>query len=137
MSPQKARLLKTVRGKDLKIRYTQDNFEDALINQRQFYDASGVILTPITPMFLARQVTTNNPTIARLGNSEPRYVFTCFGSIATDSGESNFKVVIPYCPGDTSHNEHIKEIYNFASLSANLDPKFPLTLQYYGENRNL
>lgn len=137
MSPQKAKLFKTVRGKDLKIRYTQDNFEDALINQRQFYDASGVILTPITPKLLVRQVTTNNPTIARLGNSEPRYVSTCFGSIATDSGESNFKVVIPYSPGDSDHNEHIKEIYNFTSLSVNLDPKFPLSLRYYGENRNL
>lgn len=137
MSPQKVKLLKTIRGKDLKIQYTQDNFEDALINQRQFYDANGMILAPVTPKLLARQVTTNNPAIARLGNSYPRYILACFGSIDTDSGESNFKVVIPYCPGDTNHNEHIQEIYNYASSSQNLNPKSPLALKYYGENRNL
>jgi NADPH-dependent curcumin reductase CurA len=32
-STEKIKSLKTVRGKDVKIRYTQDDFEDALVNQ--------------------------------------------------------------------------------------------------------
>jgi hypothetical protein len=135
-SAEKVKSLKTVRGKDIKIRYTQDDFEDALVNQRQFYDENGDILTPITPLLLDRQVATVNPTIGRLGNSEPRYISVCFGSPSNQSGESQFKVLIPYGPGDLNHVAHIKEIFDYVSLSQFLDPKSPLGLTYHGENYN-
>lgn len=136
MSAAKAKTLKTIRGKDLKIRYTQDNSQDTLVIQRQFYDGTGKILTPITAKLLERQVATNNPTIAKLGdNTKPRRLLICFGSIATLSGESNFTVIVPYSPGDTGHNEHIREIFNYVSTSENLDPKYPLNVNYNGENQ--
>lgn len=135
-SVEKIKTLKTIRGKDLKIRYSQDNLDDALVNQRQSFDKNGDTLTPITPLLLARQVNTNNPTIARLGNSEPRHISACFGSTDNKSGESNFIVVIPYSPSDTNHNLHIQEIFNYISLSQKLQPKSPLNLTYQGENSN-
>lgn len=135
MSNAKAKTLRTVRGKDLKIRYTQDDLVDALISQRQFYDQDGLILAPITPKLLERQVETNNPTIPRLGGREPRYVATCFGSVATVSGESNFNVIIPYAPGDANHNECLREIFNYVSPSDNLNPKSPLSVSYHGGNK--
>lgn len=137
MSESKTKTRRTVRGKDLKIRYTQDDLAEGLINQRQFYDQDGIMLAPITPKLLERQVETNNPTIPRLGGASPRYVATCFGSAATISGESNFVVLIPYPPSDNNnHVEHLREIFNYVSLSSNLSPKSPLNISYYGENRN-
>jgi hypothetical protein len=137
MSPdEKIKTMRTVRGKDLKIRYTQDNLTEGLINQRQFYDEQGQILTPVTSKLLERQVLgSNNPTIARLGGIEPRVVKTCFGSIVNTSGESNFAVIVPYAPGDISHKEHLTEIFTFVSSSLNLSPPTPLTVNYQGENQ--
>jgi hypothetical protein len=135
-SVEKIKSLKTIRGKDLKVRYTQDDFEDALINQRLYYDENGDILTPITSLLLARQVTPSNPTIDRLGNSEPRYILACFGSPSNQSGESQFKSIIPYSPGDLSHIAHIKEIIDYVSLSQFLEPKMPLAMIYHGESYN-
>jgi hypothetical protein len=132
-SAEKIKSFKTVRGRDLKIRYTQDDFEDALINQRQYYDDNGAESTPVTPLLLARQVATNNPTIDRLGKSEPRYISACFGSPSNISGQSEFKILIPYAPGDTNQIEQIKEIRDYVSLSQFLEPKSPLTLLYHGE----
>ena len=134
-SIEKIKILKTIRGKDLKIRYTQDDLKDTLVNQRQYYDNNGAELTPITPLLLARQVSTNNPTIDRLGNAEPRYVSACFGSPDNSLGESNFKVIVPYAPGDVNQIEQIKEVRSYTSLSEFLSPKSPLSLSYHGENR--
>lgn len=133
-SAETIKTLKTVRGKDLKIRYTQDNLEDALINQRQYYDENGDGLTPVTPLLLSRQVATSNPTIDKLGNVEPRYISTCFGSPANLFGESNFKVVVPYPPGDINQIEQTKEIRDYISPSQVLEPKSPISLTYHGEN---
>jgi hypothetical protein len=133
-SAETIKTFKTVRGRDLKIRYTQDNLEDALINQRQYYDENGDELTPITPSLLARQVATNNPTIDRLGNTEPRHISACFGSPDNKTGESNFKIVVPYAPGDNNQIEQIKEVYDYTSTSAFFSPKSPLSLTYHGEN---
>lgn len=127
--------LRTVRGKDLKLRYTQDDLEDALVNQRQYYDNNGAELTPVTPLLLARQVPTNNPTIDRLGNAEPRYVSACFGSPGNSLSESNFKIIIPYAPGEINQIEQIKEVRNYVSLSEFLLPKSSLALTYHGENK--
>ncbi len=133
---EKIRTLRTVRGKYLKILYTKDDLSEGLINQRQFYDADDQILAPITPKLLERQIIgNNNPTIARLGGVEPRHVVTCFGSAANISGESNFIVIIPYAPGDTSHNGHLREIFSFVSPSANLNPFSPLSVNYQGEKQ--
>ena len=133
---EKIKTLRTVRGKDLKIRYTQDNLVDGLINQRQFYDQDGEILAPITTKLLERQVIgDNNPIIPRLGGIEPRTVATCFGSVVNVSGESNFIVIIPYAPGDASHNEHLREIFGFVSLSPSLNLSSPLSVNYQGENQ--
>jgi hypothetical protein len=133
---KKIRTLRTVRGKDLKIRYTKDDWSEGLINQRQFYDADGQILAPITLKLLERQIIgNNNPTIARLGGVEPRHVATCFGSAANTSGESNFIVIIPYAPDNSNHNEHLREIFSFVSGSSNLDPPSPLSVNYRGENQ--
>lgn len=134
-SDAKLRTFRTVRGKDIKIRYTQDSLEEALINQRQYYDNNGAELTPITSLLLARQVTTSNPTINRLGNTEPRYISACFGSPENSLGESNFKIIIPYAPGDVNQVEQIKEVLSYVSLSEFLSPKSPLSLTYHGENR--
>lgn len=133
---EKIKTLRTVRGKDLKIRYTQDNLVDGLINQRQFYDQDGQILAPITPKLLERQIIGNSsPTISRLGGIEPRSVTTCFGSVVNISGESNFIVIIPYAPGDANHGENLREIFNFVSPSPNLQPSSPLNVSYQGENQ--
>jgi|GEM_PF-3456460 len=136
-SDKKIRTMRTVRGQDLKIRYTQDDgVTEGLINQRQFYDADGQILAPITSKLLERQIIgNNNPTIARLGGVEPRHVATCFGSVANISGESNFIVIIPYAPSDSSHNEHLREIFSFVSPSANLNPLSVLSVNYQGEKQ--
>jgi hypothetical protein len=134
-SAEKIKSLKTVRGKDLKVRYTQDNFEDALINQRQYFDDNGDGLTPVTSLLLNRQVTgANNPTIDRLGKSEPRYISACFGSPRNSSGQSEFKILIPYAPGDPNQVEQIKEIRDYISPSQFLVPQSALALTYHGEN---
>jgi len=83
---------------------------------------------------LARQVFTNNPTIDRLGKSEPRYISACFGSPTNLSGQSKYKVVIPYAPGDANQLEQIKEIREYVSASSFLVPPSPLALMYQGEN---
>ncbi|WP_341738743.1 hypothetical protein [Microcoleus sp. CAWBG640] len=134
-SAERIKTLKTIRGKDLKIRYTQDSFEDTVISQRQFYDENGVAIAPVTPKLLERQVVTNNPIIAKVGTLEPRSVSVCFGSKVNKSGESNFKVFIPYHPGDAGHNEQIQEVLNYTSSSQSVEPKSPLRLTYSGENR--
>ncbi|WP_293335948.1 hypothetical protein [Microcoleus sp. CAWBG58] len=134
-SAQKIKAFKTVRGRDLKIRYTQDNLEDSLVSQRQYYDEGGNQLTPVTPLLLARQVATNNPTIDRLGNAEPRYISACFGSPQNKSGESNFKVIVPYAPGDNRQAEQIKEVGEYTSFSPSVEPRLPLQLTYHGENQ--
>lgn len=133
-SVDKIKALKTVRGKDVKLRYTQDNLEDALINQRQYVDEVGNQLTPITPLLLARQVPTNNPTIDRFGKAEPRYISACFGSPTNLSGQSEYKILIPYAPGDANQSEQIKEIRDYLSSSSFLIPRSPLALMYQGEN---
>ena len=134
-SDQRMRTLKTIRGKDLKIRYTHDSLEDSLINQRIFFDQDGNILTPVTPKLLERQVETSNPTIPRLTGIQPRTVTMCFNSLATVSGESKFAVLIPYAPANESHNEHILELLNYTSLSPSLNPPTPLSLGYKGESQ--
>lgn len=133
-SASKIKARKTIRGKDIKLRYTQDNLEDALINQRQYFDEDSQQLTPITPLLLARQVLTNNPTIDRLGKSQPRYVSACFGSPTNLSGQSEYKIFIPYAPGDVNQTEQIKEIRDYVSSSSFLVPQSPLALTYQGEN---
>lgn len=133
-SHERAKTLKTIRGKDLKIRYTQDDFENILVNQRQFLDETGNSLTPVSPKLLERQVPTNNPTIAKAGSTQPRYVSACFGS-PNKPGERNYKVIIPYHPTETGHNEHIQEIVDYNSASQLLEPKSPLSAIYHGENR--
>lgn len=134
-SEGKIKTLKTVRGKDLKIRYTQDDAEDALVNQRQYYDNNGAQLAPVTALLLARQVETNNPTIDRIGGAEPRYISACFGSPDNSSRESNFKIIVPYAPGDINQIEQIKEVRSYISASNLLAPKSPLSLTYHGENK--
>lgn len=134
-SDQRIKTLKTVRGKDIKVRYTQDNLEESLINQRQFYDEQGEILTPITPKLLERQVQPSNPTIARLGGIKPRTITLCFGSTANVLGTSNFVVIAPYVSGDVNHSEYEMELLNYISPSSNLNPPTPLTLNYKGENQ--
>ncbi len=134
-SVQRIKSFKTIRGKDLKLRYTQDDSEDALVNQRQYYDNNGAELTPVTSLLLARQVSTNNPIINRLGNAEPRYISACFGSPENSLRESNFKIIVPYSPGDTNQVEQIKELRDYISPSEFLSPKSPLSLSYHGENR--
>jgi len=133
-SVDKVETLKTVRGKDIKLRYTQDNLEDALINQRQYFDKDSNQLTPVTPLLLARQVPTSNPTIDRLGKSDPRHISACFGSPTNLSGQSEYKVLIPYAPGDANQVEQIKEIRDYVSSSSFLIPQLPLALTYQGEN---
>jgi hypothetical protein len=133
-SAEKIKSLKTIRGKDVKIRYTQDNFEDTLVNQRQFYDENNDILTPVTPKLLERQIVTNNPTIARIGSTQPRYVSACFGS-PNKPGERSYKIIIPYHPTGAGHNEHIQEILDYSAPSQLLEPKLPLSLIYHGEDR--
>ena len=134
-SDQRVKTLKTVRGKDIKIRYTQDNLEDSLINQRVSFDQNNNILTPITPKLLERQVEINTPTIPRLGGIEPRTITTCFSSVTTLSGKSKFVVLVPYAPGDERHSEHITELSTYISSSSNLNPSTPLSLSYQGENQ--
>lgn len=134
-SASRIKTFKTVRGKDLKIRYTQDDAEDTLVIQRQYFDNNGAQLTPITALLLARQVATNNPAIDRLGGVEPRYVSACFGSPENSSGESNFKILVPYAPGDINQGEQIREVRSYISASELIVPKSPLKLIYHGENR--
>lgn len=135
MSLKKAKTFRTIRGKDLKLRYTKDSLTDGLIVQRQFYDQNSYVLTPITPKLLERQVSgSNSPPVLGLGNTEPRYIKACFGSVATESAESNFKIVVPYAPGDPNHNEHLREIFDYISPSPNLNPRSPLNISYHGEN---
>jgi hypothetical protein len=135
MSVAKAKTLRTIRGKDVKIRYTKDTLVDCLISQRQFYDQHNQILTPITAKLLERQINgSNSPPVLGENITEQRHVTVCFGSLATASGESNFKVLIPYAPGDFSHNEQLREIFNYTSPSLNLSPPFALNISYYGEN---
>ncbi|WP_293128879.1 hypothetical protein [Microcoleus sp. bin38.metabat.b11b12b14.051] len=121
---------KTIRGVDIKLRYSLDDGGEGLVNQRQYFDDSGSLSTPITPALLTRQVTGfNSPGIERVGKIEPRHIITCFASQTNLSGESNFKVVIPYAPGDPGHIEQIQEIAGFQSQIGN-----PLSLAYYGES---
>lgn len=134
-SDQRIKTLKTIRGKDITLRYTQDNLEESLINQRQFYDEQGKLVSPITPKLLERQVQPNSPTIARLGGIKPRTITICFGSTANVSGTSIFVVIAPYVPGDVSHSEYEMELLNYVSPSSNLNPPTPLTLNYKGENQ--
>ena len=127
-------IFRTVRGKDLRIRYTQDNSQEILINQRQFYDGNGVILSPITSKLLEREVLVDNP-LPQSKAFTPRRVVSCFAS-KNISGKSEFSTIIPYCPGDINHKLQIQELTNYVSHSQNLDPPRPLNLMYYGENRN-
>lgn len=128
--------MKTVRGVDLTLRYTSDNLIDSLINQRQFFDENGVLLAPITPKLLARQVQPSTPSLLRLGGLKPRTATACFGSSVNVTGESNFTVIVPYAPGDPGHSEHLREIFNYISPSANLDPPRALNVSYDGESKN-
>ncbi|MEG4251061.1 hypothetical protein [Microcoleus sp. Pol10D4] len=134
-SDQKIKTLKTVRGKDINIKYTQDNFEESIVTQRQYFDDNGAELTPITPLLLSRQVVgANSPTAARFGSSQLRHISVCFGSSNNTLGESNFKVVVPYAPGDPIQAEQIRETRDYVSPSQFLAPKTPLKLVYHGEN---
>ena len=136
MSLEKSKTFRTIRGKDLKIRYTKDSLIDCLIVQRQFYDQNNQILTPVTNKLLERLVSGGNssPPLLASGNIEPRHIIGCFGSTVTESGGSNFKVIIPYAPGDSNHIEHLREVFNYVSSSPNLNPASPLNVSYYGEN---
>lgn len=132
MSIEKIKTLRTIRGRDITLRYTQDNLVESLITQRQFYDQDGNILAPITPKLLERQIEINS-TLLKLGGIEPRTATACFGSTVNASGESNFVVIIPYAPGD-NHNEHLREIFAFISPSSNVNPSSALNVNYRGEN---
>ncbi len=131
-SDARIKSLRTIRGKDLKIRYTQDNFEDILVNQRQFLDETGNTLTPVSPKLLERQVATNNPAIAKIGGTQPRHISACFGS-PNNPGERSYKIIIPYHPDEIGHSEQIQEILNYNSSSQLLEPSSPLKLLYHGE----
>jgi len=134
-SASKVKARKTIRGVDIKLRYSLDEGGEGLVNQRQYFDDSGSLLTPITPTLLARQVLgMNSPGLEKVGKIEPRYVSACFASPTNLSGESNFKVVIPYAPGDVNQTEQIKEIRDYVPSSSFLVPTTPLALTYQGEN---
>jgi hypothetical protein len=121
---------KTIRGSDIKLRYSLDEGSEGLVNQRQYFGESGLPLTPITPTLLARQVIgVNSPGLARVGEINPRYVTACFPSPLNLSGESNFKIIIPYAPGDSDQLEQIREIAGFQAQIGNL-----LSLAYHGES---
>lgn len=89
-------------------------------------------LTPISPKLLERQIPTNNPTIATIGDVQPRHILACFGSL-NKPGERRYKITIPYHPADNKHDEHIQEILNHDSSSQLLLPNAPISLTYYGE----
>lgn len=136
ISDVKLKTFRTIRGKDLKIRYTQDSLDEVLINQRQFYDEDGRILSPITPKLLERQIIgESSPIIARISGVEPRMAKACFTSVVNVSGESNFTVIIPYPPGEIAHNEHLREIMGYISSSPNLSPPSPTSVIYQGESQ--
>lgn len=125
---------RTIRGRDIKLRYTQDDNEDGLINQRTFFDPNGDQLTPVTPLLLARETGTPNPALDRVGSKKARTATVCFGNPSNLSGESNFTVIIPYHPGDSVFADHLRELFNYTSLSAFLDPNTPQLITYHGEN---
>lgn len=135
MSPQKAKKMQTVRGVDLTLRYTSDDGTDSLITQRQFFDQDGVILAPVTPKLLERQVQPSTPSIPRLGGLKPRTVTTCFTSVGNITGKSTFVTIVPYAPGDADHNQHLREIFNYVSPSNNLGSPSALDVIYHGENK--
>lgn len=121
---------KTIRGIDIKLRYSLDEGGEGLVNQRQYFNESGSLLSPITPALMTRQVLgINSPVPGKVGKVEPRYVTACFASPTNLTGESNFKVVIPYAPGDSNQTQQIREIADFQS-----ELGIPLSLVYYGES---
>lgn len=126
--------LKSIRGKDIKLRYTQDDFEDALVNQRTYFDDGATLLTPITSKLLERQVSPPDPALEKMGGGNPRHAICCFGSPLNQLGESHFKVIIPFCPGDDNLNLQIAELKGYNSPSHFLEPKKILAIKYHGEN---
>ena len=125
----KINIRKTIRGLDVKLRYSLDEGGEGLVNQRQYFDDSGSLLTPVTPALSTRQVLgINSPGLGKVGKIEPRHAVACFASTNL-SGEGSFKVVIPFAPGDSSQVQQLREIADFQSQLGT-----PLSLVYYGES---
>ena len=126
----KINIRKTIRGLDVKLRYSLDEGGEGLVNQRQYFDDSGSLLTPVTPALLARQVLgINSPGLGKVGKVEPRHAVACFASQTNLSGEGSFKVVIPFAPGDSNQAQQVREIAGFQSQLGK-----PLSLAYHGES---
>lgn len=119
----------TRRGRDFKTEYDSDNGQTYIVAQRTYEDVdSGVRLTPVTPLFLARQVE-GVPT--DFGRIKARYALACVPNPTLQGGVSNLKAISPYRPTDPLLKAHLIEILNYQSGSFQVQ-----TITYFGEAVN-
>lgn len=112
--------------KDIKFRYTRDDEQEQLVPQRQYIDnVTGDLLTPVTPLFLAREVPSNTK-VERPKEYDRRYVESYINNPSVSTGVSKIELSIPYAPGDINHTAQLREILALPRV---------ICVDYYGEVR--
>ena len=111
---------------DIKFLYTRDDGNDQLYAQRTYIDtASGIVLTPVTPLFISRQVS-NDTKVERPKEYDRRHVLSYIDNPNVATGVSEMKLAIPFAPGDVNNAAQLREILTLPRV---------LCIDYFGENR--
>lgn len=110
---------------DLKYTYDRDDGLAQLYAQRQYKDTvTDTILTPITPKFTARVITTTTK-VEEPKDLIPRHVISYIINPNVQSGVSKMKLVIPYRPQDLDHTAQLREILGLARVDC---------IDYFGQD---
>ncbi len=102
----------TRRYKDRIIRYNSDVGKNYIFAQRTYTNPD----TPITPLFTAREITTDEKP-PRAKPFEARKSVACFLA-NNNQGFSERSVIIPYLPTDDFFLQHIREIQNYQGVES-------------------
>lgn len=125
----------TKRGIDIRLRYTQDNYQDTEVVLRTTVDSEGNILTPVTDSLIQRAIVRGvAPPIAP--DRATRYIKITLSIPRNQSGIGEYKVVVPFHPSSQEFKQQIKEIYAWLSNSLLVNPllKNVVCAEYYGED---
>jgi hypothetical protein len=114
------------RREDIKFLYDRDDGTLQVFAQQRYQDTvTGDWLTPLTPLFFARQVPSDSK-VERPKEYKNRHVTAFVSNPSNVTGVSEMKTYIPYASGDLNHTAQLREILAFPRV---------ICIDYLGETR--
>lgn len=112
--------VKLRRYKDLPYLYDDDRIDSQYIQRQRTYKDGNtdIVITPLTPLFLARTKQTNGNLVPTVNKIKPRKVELCFKNEFNKQGFSLLNVDIPYRGNDPNLVNNIREYKQFSFIDS-------------------